>query len=101
MLPRFVSIRHTALDALPQGRQFGLALGLVDPIEPALAARERAGVQHPSALSAVQRGGLRPQPVFRTPHQVGTQRIPLHVTQDGPQMLVLFDGKRLVMRPTT
>ena len=47
MLPRFVSVGRTTLDALPQCRQFRFALRMVDPIPPLLAPRKRAGMQQP------------------------------------------------------
>ena len=34
-----------------------------------------------------------PTPRFRTGHEIGSQGIPLHVTANGEEMLVLLSGK--------
>ena len=52
-------------------------------------------MQQSGVLPALECRRRRPRPILRAGDEVCPQGVPLDVTQDGPQVFVFFDGKRL------
>jgi len=87
-----------SLDAPAERFEFLLRLRLVHPIEPVrLPTNGPIGQQRLLLFRPVNAPPeTRPTPLFRSQHQIGSQRVPLDVAGHNPEMLVGLDGEGLV-----
>jgi len=97
-LPERVAKWAAALHAFAERFQLLLGLRLVHPFDPVrLPPNGPIGQQRLllfRAVNAPPEAG--PTPLFRSQHQIGSERIALHVAGHHPEMLVTSDGERLV-----
>jgi hypothetical protein len=66
---------------------------LMDVLDPVAAAWHRPRIEKRHQTGVQYLLQTRPAPIVGAAHQIGAQRIPLHITQDGQQMIIWFDRK--------
>ena len=95
--PRLAPVGLPAVRAATHCIQLALALGTIDTPQPVLRHADRPRAQRSAAFRIAESAppNARPSPLLRAVAQAGTQRVPLHVPADRPQMLVRLHQKRL------
>ena len=95
--PECLAERTSPIHRTPQCRQFRLPLRHVHLLQPVRQSPQRPSGQQFLLLGSPAMPAVKtaPAPVLRTPHQVGPQGVPLHVTADRKEVLVILDGEGL------
>lgn len=85
--------RGVSAGAPPQGVEFRPALRLVDELGPIFRSRDWRRSDHGLLPFRGRSGQAGPFPVFRTPNQIGSDRVSLDIPHDGQKMRILLNWK--------